>query len=150
MADEASRRISFHHFGQLRGMARATLSRYIARYDPWLHRVAATVASVFALWKQPLVLLAVYHLFIFDLPFSATCATNYSWIRFLARHLCPWRPSALHFPHYLFCEIDSLWISTIWYVSFLQFLRWALGKIAETLVLFDSVYMFDNIYTYIF
>jgi hypothetical protein len=142
----------FHstHFGQLRGMAEAFVEVHCAIW--WLTRVAAetTLASVFALWKHACSISSqLYHLFIFDLPiFQHVQQTIHEYVSWLAS--LPMKDPPLYISHIIsFVKVDSLWISTIWYVSFLQFLRWALRENCGNSS-YLTLYMFDNIYTYIF
>jgi hypothetical protein len=81
-------------------------------------------------------------------PFSNMCNKLFM-NTFLGSHLCPWKTLRSTFPTLSLLWVDSLWISTIWYVSFLQFLRWALRENCGNSS-YLTLYMFDNIYTYIF
>jgi hypothetical protein len=133
-------------------MAEATLSRYIARYDE-RPEVAAEGQHWHqsSLFESTLVLTASYHLFIFDLPIFRNMCNKLFMNTFLGSALCPWRDPPLYISHIIsFVRVDSLWISTIWYVSFLQFLRWALRKIAGNSRLIWLCIYVDDIYTYIF
>jgi hypothetical protein len=149
MADGRSSEFHSTHFGQLRGMAEA-LSRYIARYDERPRVAEGQHWHQSSLFESPCSISSQCIIFfIFDLPIFRNMCNKLFMNTFLgSQHLCPWKTLRSTFPTLSLCEVDSLWISTIWYVSFLQFLRWALRKIAK-LVLFDSVYVWQHIYIYL-